>query len=283
MSDVIRKIDLHVKLETVECTSMFFEQFEFPSKYSIIKINENVFGIVNNETNVCKITFTQIIKLYKDRYVYLITTPERTFILLKYVYGEEFYSDPFNHIVELFHRYALIEDFNNKRFLVSTEPDNVDITFKEWFKNSTKDWAQVDLFREDDKGEVFNYKKTIILKDGLKYSNVKFYFASAIYDDYLELFFEKDDKRSIIDTNNLRLYPGYFKCISDRIKGSDGNLYVIAQTNNNDEYIIRLNDYHSTRKQYESVSFINDSYAEAIDGDKRLIIRLKDFNEVYFD
>ena len=60
MGDIIRKIDLHVKLETVECTSMFFEQYEFPSKYSIIKINENVFGIVNNETNVCKITFTQI-------------------------------------------------------------------------------------------------------------------------------------------------------------------------------------------------------------------------------
>ena len=62
MSDIIRKINLRVKLETVECTSMFFGQYEFPSMYSIIKISEKVFGIVNDETNVCKLTFTKIIK-----------------------------------------------------------------------------------------------------------------------------------------------------------------------------------------------------------------------------
>lgn len=282
MGEIIRKIDMCVKLETVECTSMFFEQFEFPSKYSIIKINENVFGIVNNETNVCKITFTQIIKLYKDRYLYLITTPERTFILLKYVYGEEFYSDPFNHIVELFHRYALIEDFNNKRFLVSTEPDNVDITFKEWFKNSTKDWAQVELFREDDKGEIFNYKKTIILKDGLKFLDFGFYSIIKVYNDkFLEVSLDTDSKRMIIDIKSLKMYTEYFQYIAEHIKGADGKIYVIVHSTNG-QFILRLNDYKEIECRYSKINFLSNKYAECFDGNDRCIIRLSDFKEARF-
>lgn len=275
-------IDLKTRIKAYECTEEFFKSGEFPLRYFIAKIKDCLYGIVNRETRFCEITFTNIERLYEDyRYIYLLKLPDDSKILVKIHHVDIFCSKPFKALVKLFNCKAIIEDFNGKRYLVNTKITNDNFTFDSWVENEALKYIIEEIV--PDCSCVFNNKKTIILKDGLKYSNVKFYFASAIYDDYLELFFEKDDKRSIIDTNNLRLYPGYFKCISDRIKGSDGNLYVIAQTNNNDEYIIRLNDYHSTRKQYESVSFINDSYAEAIDGDKRLIIRLKDFNEVYFD
>ena len=201
---------------------------------------------------------------------------------MKFIHGEEVCTAPFNHIIELFHRYALIEDFNNKRFLVSTEPDNVDITFKEWFKNSTKDWSQIELYRNNDKGEIFKYKKTIILKDGLKFLNFGFYSIIKQYSDkFLEVALDTSSKRMIIEITTLKMYTEYFQYIAEHIKGADGKIYVIVHSTNG-QFILRLNDYKEIECRYSKINFLNNKYAECFNGKDRCIIRLSDFKEARF-
>lgn len=287
MDEINKKIVLSVKkeVEVEEISFNYFSCDELSKKYAIVKIEEDLYAVIEKETKEVLKYFKNFEKLQNENsfLIELDNGKKQIMHFRGYAYrapslewSVEF-SEEINSLLKEFKSYLLVITNDNKRRIISLRCVS---KFHEWAYYDTQFDDLVVM-------ELLNGKHTILIKDGLRF-NDKIEFKSLYLhneNEFVTVWLD-NNKYKLIRLKDLSVskeVDSFEYYHSSRGNRSGSSNYVIVHCNNIKKVaIMRVSDFNIS-DTYDSITDFSYHYALVEKAGKESVLRLKDFKEAKWE
>ena len=273
------------EVEVEEISANYFSCDEISNKYAIVKVEENLYAVVDKDTKLVLKYFKNFEKLQNiNTFVIELSNGKKQ---IMHFGGYAFrcpniewrveFSKEINNLLKEFKGYLLVVTNNNERRIISLGCVN---KFHEWTYNDTHYEDLVVM-------ELLNAKYTILLKDGLRFDDeIEF---KSIYlhneNEFVTVWLD-NNKYKLIRLKDLSMseeVDGFDYYHSSRGNRSGSSNYVIVHCNNIKKVaIMRVSDFDISGT-YDSINDFSYHYALVEKAGKESVLRLKDFKEAKWE